>query len=120
VAADRLRPTQQESALSDQLPPDPRDLNLARARRADCARTITEALADDLKVFWVFCTWCGHTHLIEPHALRNSVEGKPDALDELECRLLCSKCRRRGCKIIPTDRASISFDRMGTSARKGR
>jgi hypothetical protein len=106
--------------LSNQFPPDPRDPNLARARRADYARSITEALADDLKVLWVLCTWCGHTHLMEPLALRGSVEGKPDALDELEQRLLCSKCGRRGCKIIPTDRTTISFDRMGTSARPGR
>jgi hypothetical protein len=106
--------------LPDRFKPDPRDLDLARARRADYARSIKEALADDLMASWVLCTWCGRTALMEPRALQASVEGKPDALDELERRLRCNGCKRLGCKIIPTDRTMVSFDRMGCSARPGR
>jgi hypothetical protein len=100
--------------------PDPRDPDLARARRADYAGSITEALADDLKAFWILWTWCGRSALTELHAPQASVEGKPNALDELERRLRCSGCVRLGCKIIPTDRTMISFDRMGASTRPGR
>lgn len=95
------------------------DDQLARARRASEAASLRDASQRDLAI-WVFCVWCGHAHITEPHYLAGLVKEPPNMLDELERRLTCHTCNRKGVKLIPTDRTTVSFERMGGARDYGR
>jgi len=84
---------------------------IARAQRAAVITTLQEAARERFSI-WVFCPWCGHSHLADAQWLTNQVKDPPNMLDELEKRLRCGSCRRWGAKLIPTDRTMVSFDRF--------
>ena len=94
----------------------PEPTPLVRARRAQYATNLKDAFRDGFCI-WVFCTWCGHVRLTEPGYLAALVKDPPNALDELEQRLRCDSCKPHGMKLIPTDRTSVSIDRMGARRR---
>jgi hypothetical protein len=95
---------------------NPAQQQVARAQRAALAQTIIECDRAGFAI-WLFCPWCGHSRLAETRWLVAQVKDPPNMLDELEKRLTCDKCRRRGVRLIPTDRTMASFDRMGASQR---
>lgn len=89
---------------------------LARARRAQHALSIQECAKDGFAL-WIFCVWCGHASITDAAGLMGKVKQREGMLEELEERLRCAMCRRSGIKLIPTDRTTVSYDRMGGSAR---
>jgi len=105
-----------ESALSSFYELTATQTQLLRARRAEVARTISECDAARF-VVWVFCVWCGNARMMEPRFLVAQIKDPPNLLEQLEKRLCCEKCRRHGVRLIPTDRTSVSFDRMGGAVR---
>ncbi len=90
------------------------DLNpspLVRARRASEALSIQECARDGFTL-WVFCVWCGRSHITDASDLMRKLKRDDGMLEELEERLRCQSCGRQGVKLIPTDRTTVSFDRM--------
>jgi len=92
-------------------PKDEHRDQLARVRRAIEAESLTDASAAGSSI-WIFCVWCGRVQLVEPRWLLSHVKDAPNQLDELERRLCCSSCKRRGVRLIPTPRTMVSFERM--------
>lgn len=116
MAGRRRQPSRQETALPSFYELTPGQHQLLRARRAELASTITECDRNGF-MLWVFCVWCGNTRSMEACILVAQVKEPPNMIDELERRLRCEKCHRLGVRLLPTDRTSVSFDRMGISAR---
>lgn len=95
---------------------DLRPSPLVRARRASEALSIQECARDGFAL-WVFCVWCGHAQVTDAAELMGRLKRDDGMLEELEERLRCQACRRQGVKLIPTDRTTVSFDRMAGQRR---
>ena len=92
-------------------PPDPKADQLARSRRAAEIDTLKAADRSGGSI-WIFCIWCGHAGLTEARWLMAQVKDAPDALDQLERRLSCQGCHRKGVRLIPTPRTTASWDHV--------
>ena len=49
------------------------------------------------------------------HFLTAKAKGDDDALTMLAHLFRCSRCKRKGVKLIPTPRTMVSFEKMGLS-----